>query len=207
MQRDDRPWRPPHDELPAVLPAETILAKSPKATIALTAINVYSSCCLLDLDWMLRRTPEVEWTQELMETVLFRPFGRIVPNEPEPAIGRLRYSIEFADGRTARNDEPTRVVRTRALPDVALPLLRDAGGGSAHTGGGGDCYGHSHLFLWPLPPPGKLRLTLSWPAFAIPEHTNHHPGRDRDPDSRPQRPPVLTSLADQTDWSTPTAGK
>jgi hypothetical protein len=170
MQRDDRPWQPPHDELPTVLPIETILAKSPTATFALTAINVYRSCCLLDVDWLLRRTPDVRWTREL-DALLVRPFQTIRPNEPEPSIGLLRYSIEFADGRTAGNDRADLTARTHPHPDVPPPSLRNIGGGSASTTNRGDRYGQSQLFLWPLPPPGKLRLTLSWPAFGIPEHT------------------------------------
>jgi hypothetical protein len=139
-----RPLGPPRDELPAVLPTETILATSPTATFALTAINVYSTSCLLDVDWVLRRSPDVDWTGELLENVLFRPFGRVRPSEPEPPIGHLVCTAEPA------------------------PLsLHDAGGGTANTGGTGDCYGHSHLHLWPLPPPGDLRLTLGWPAFGL----------------------------------------
>jgi hypothetical protein len=129
-------------ELPAVVPVETFLATSLKATIDLSAIYVYSDHCAFDLTWALRRTPEElkVWQEHVVDDIDYQFQGRF-PGDPE--FSRLRCVAELADGR----------------------VLRDFGEGM--LGSTSMSHGDASPVLEPLPPPGELRLTLDWPEFGI----------------------------------------
>jgi hypothetical protein len=129
-------------ELPAVVPVETFLAHSPKVTIDLSAIYVYSDHCELDMTWALRRTPEElkVWHEHVVDDIDYQFQGRY-PGDPE--FSRLRCIVELADGRI--------------LNDFADGVL-----GSTSMS-----HGEASPTLEPLPPPGELRLTLDWPELGI----------------------------------------
>lgn len=131
-------------EFCAVVPAETFLATSPKVTIDLSVIRVYSDCCVLDITWELYRTtedPDV-WFEHFTSpgSELFQPPD---PGEPEPELGRLRYSAVLADGR-------------------AFPGHLSAGPHSVSTNNG-----TASMSLSPLPLPDGLRIRLEWPQFGV----------------------------------------
>jgi hypothetical protein len=87
----------------------------------------------------------------------------------------LRFGVEFADGKKATN--------------TAEQLLVDLAGGTAHTftaadasdapsqpsgpvlqlggGGGGGGNWTQSVWIWPLPPRGRLAFVCQWPAAAI----------------------------------------
>lgn len=46
------------------------------------------------------------------------------------------------------------------------PLLLQTGGGSETTDGDGVVM-HQSYWLWPLPEPGRLRLSCEWPVVGI----------------------------------------
>ncbi|GAB3434508.1 hypothetical protein [Flindersiella endophytica] len=129
-------------ELPAVLPVETFLANSPKATIDLSAIYVYSDHCEFDMTWALRRTPEElkVWQEHVADDIDYQFQGRYAG---DPEFSRLRCIAELADGSI--------------LPDFAGGVL-----GSTSMS-----HGDASPALEPLPPSGELRITLDWPEFGI----------------------------------------
>jgi hypothetical protein len=88
----------------------------------------------------------------------------------------LRFGVEFADGSKATNtaDEPLANFEdgsthlslafqaSGAAGVPAGPVLRTGGGGS---GGGGNW--KQSVWIWPLPPLGRLTFVCQWPAAGI----------------------------------------
>jgi len=72
----------------------------------------------------------------------------------------LRFGVEFSDGRKATNT-------ARAAFDFGFdtepkgPVMHPGGGG----GGGGSW--RQSLWVWPLPPPGRLTFVCEWPAGGV----------------------------------------
>jgi len=152
--------RSPEDELPALALGPRILGRSDRASLAVGAIEVFSTGIAVPVEAVVRRLGESrrDW-QQLMDAV-FRHHGP----------GPLRFGVELADGSSA--------VTTSGIPGwrVALgggdgapagPLLTmdDRGGG----GGGRLIEMHPRLWLWPFPPAGAIRLYAEWPAVGIAE--------------------------------------
>jgi hypothetical protein len=87
----------------------------------------------------------------------------------------LRFGVEFADGTKATNtvDQPVAdlgggtmsvsnmMSRSEAPQAPAGPVLRLGGGG----GGGGSW--RQSIWIWPLPPPGRLTFVCQWPEANI----------------------------------------
>ncbi|WP_147264165.1 hypothetical protein [Desertihabitans brevis] len=81
------------------------------------------------------------------------------------ARDRLKWGFEFADGRRATN-VGARVPWSGGSDLPSHPVL--SGGG----GGGGPQAADRDYWLWPLPPPGPLRVVCQWPAYGI-DQTSH----------------------------------
>jgi hypothetical protein len=72
----------------------------------------------------------------------------------------LRFGVQFADGSKATNVGGDLPHDPAVAP--AGPVIVPGGGG----GGGGRW--HQSLWVWPLPPPGRLLFVCEWPAAGIP---------------------------------------
>jgi hypothetical protein len=84
----------------------------------------------------------------------------------------LRFGVEFSDGRAAEgktwwirreheDDEPP-TFPARMPPDRELELFVNPGGSSPRElRFAGGCW------VWPLPPPGPLKLSVGWPAARL----------------------------------------
>jgi hypothetical protein len=69
----------------------------------------------------------------------------------------LRFRVGFADGReTAQDDEA-------GLRSGTGPMLIVTGSEGSSGGPGDDEHFRMSLWLWPLPPPGPVTVTCSWP--------------------------------------------
>lgn len=77
---------------------------------------------------------------------------------PRPDGKQFLLGVEFADGRTATNQQQ----RGLDVPDDQ-PTLR-AGSGSSGNGASS-----AQFYLTPLPPAGPVILVVAWPAFGITE--------------------------------------
>ena len=87
----------------------------------------------------------------------------------------LRFGIEFADGSKATNtaDQPlVNLARgtthtsigspaSNAPPTPEGPVLQMGGGG----GGAGNW--RQNIWVWPLPPPGRLTFVCQWPQAGV----------------------------------------
>lgn len=148
---------PPHGTLPGVVPLELVLARSDRAAVCVSRLCAYPTG--LGLDLLVFATEGEE--DEVLDPLLFVPhrrgaLGRAGDGLPDEM---LRFGIQFPDGRRATNIGGPRDLRPDGEP--LGPVLSQGGGG-----GGGRRWQQS-LFIWPLPPPGRLLLACEWPAAGI----------------------------------------
>jgi hypothetical protein len=143
---------PPENELGVALPMRHVLFRTADLVVALLGLVAYTNG--VELQVVLRR--------------------RSMPDEPDPmhvhmrsrhlrghelAPEVFRFGIEFADGRKATN------VGFRFPPggeEPDQPALMERG-----SSGGGRSWSFGY-WLWPLPPPGPLRVVVEWPAAGVP---------------------------------------
>lgn len=71
------------------------------------------------------------------------------------------FGVRFSDGRTASYRD-LRPVAVRRVLDPACPLLEPIGRFGADPDVDLDRW-----WVWPLPPPGRLEITVDWPTRGI----------------------------------------
>lgn len=157
---------PPVDWLPSRIGVSTVMATTDDVAVTITGLSVYASGLQIDLQWLLRnrRQDRRDWAT-LMDRF---GGGRWGHGAVDPARS-IRFGVVLDDGTKvvadvgdAFPDDPT-----KAPTEPALTL--------AEQGGSGDesyFTTSARLWLWPVPPDGRLELVLSWPEFDIPE-TRH----------------------------------
>ncbi len=75
----------------------------------------------------------------------------------------ITFTVDFPDGTRLTVDEPyVPVPEPSEFPRAAARAGIDRGSGFGNGG-----HHQTHLFLWPLPGPGVLRLTCAWPEQQI----------------------------------------
>jgi hypothetical protein len=151
------------DEGCAVVPVELVVARLPAFSLAVRAVRVYSTCYVVDLSWVNRRTTEPleawRWWSMWLFTSPFFP-------RPEARVEPATLTVEYADGASATNRSDDWAGLENARAWLGKPRLSQAQGSSGARGGDGTArYSSGALLVWPLPPPGELRLTFDWPAF------------------------------------------
>jgi hypothetical protein len=167
------PWlAAPSGTLPGVVPLELVLARTVQVAVCVTRLGVYASGFELDLVTMASdETDELDpllFEGRRMRDRRRRDRSSEIPDE------MLRFGVEFADGRKATNtaDQPlanlaggTMSVSTAMSESEtvrpATPVLQLGGGG----GGGGNW--RQSIWIWPLPPPGRLTFVCQWPEASI----------------------------------------
>lgn len=152
---------PPADELPGVVPVSAFVHSSERAALALKSVDVYSTGCVLELVWAVRRAgqTENEWRDVLDRALTPRgPF--------QPGSEGLLAGVGFGDGRKA-------IAATTAPGpgegvDSSSPVLIALEGGGTR-GNDGSVQGASRYWLWPLPVEGKATLYTQWEGLGLPE--------------------------------------
>lgn len=162
------PWvEPPRYELPAVVPIGKFIHKSPAFVMALQTVTVYSTGCIIDVNWMLRRTDQDDrkWTE--ISTVFHGP----APQWRDGGISAasiLLFGVQFPDG-TKASSSSLAMYEHRSMdqePDGSVFEYRAKGG----SGSDYDISAKGALWLWPLPPPaGDLRLVTQWTDMGMGE--------------------------------------
>jgi hypothetical protein len=158
---------PMTNELPVSLCMEAVLARTVDVAVALVGGEVFSNGVRFNTlvvarpDWIHSVDPiGSQGLEGLWDLVN----GTIDDGGFSSVSGQqLQLRLEFADGRTVRNQRPWRDQPTEALEED-IPTLEKQGGG----GGGAFEYRGSY-WLTPLPPPGDLTVSCTWPAVDIPE--------------------------------------
>jgi hypothetical protein len=147
------PWSaPPENEIGVSVPLRLVLVRNDELALALVDVVAYSTGFALRLT--LRLHPEADHfdPHELMRQLHGGPMGS--------TEGKLRFGVEFADGRKATNLGPRRPPREGPPP---LSLIPQGGGG------GGSGSWQTGYWVFPLPPPGPINLAVAWPARGIDE--------------------------------------
>ncbi|BCW59898.1 hypothetical protein [Arthrobacter sp. StoSoilB20] len=153
---------PPSDELPGVVTAGGFVHQSQRMVAALKLVEVYSTGCLLDLVWSVRRRDESdqEWREIVEESY----------NHPRSSLDTragLELGVALADGHkaVAAIHGPASFEDTG---DVTGPVLTTLGGGG---GSNNTDYVQftGRYWLWPLPLDGDTTLVARWDALGMPE--------------------------------------
>lgn len=153
---------PPEDVLPAVVPVELVLGRSSTTVVLLSGLRAFPTGLQMTLGIRihgpLRR-------RDLTAEVFDGPYDHDMPADWQ--AGRLKWGFELADGRRVTNvdpwpQQPNQDHHRPHQPDDVLwqpdhPVLSGGGG----TGGGRSA--DRTYWLWPLPPPGRLRAVCQWP--------------------------------------------
>lgn len=153
------PWAaPPSDELPAVVPLGVFLQRSQQMVMAVKGAEVYSTGCLLELVWTIRRGAEsdAEWAT-LTERCFNRPSYRY---GTQGGGGGFRLGVAYPDGRKATADEWPHWGIEGVDPGPG-PVLSTAGGGGG-SGSDDEVTSSAKFWLWPLPTAGELRIVAQW---------------------------------------------
>ena len=164
------PWVvAPRYELPPVVPVGQFIYKSPTFVMAIEAAKVYSTGCVLEMSWMLRRTDQDDRRWSEMNAVFHRP----APQLRDGAISVdsvLLFGMQFPDGTKATTSSLAMYEQGQGAPldqepDGPVFEFRPKGG----NGGEDDMSAMGALWLWPLPPAGELRLLAQWTSMGMPE--------------------------------------
>ena len=85
--------------------------------------------------------------------------GRGAPPGPEDVAGypQLRFRLSLADGRETAQDDDA------GLRNGLGPMLSVTGSEGSSGGPNEDEHVRMSLWIWPLPPPGPVTVTCSWP--------------------------------------------
>jgi hypothetical protein len=157
-RRPNRSMGPSPDEVGRPIAASFVLARTDLVAVTVQAIRAYSTGCLFQIGWILRRTTEDAATWRGIHDAAFDFHGR------RPAVDSLLFGVVLGDGTVARTND--RVDRRHLGPE---PHLIHSGGGG--TGGGTErIHGDQEVWLTPLPPAPTMELVCAWPRFGLAEH-------------------------------------
>jgi hypothetical protein len=143
---------PPRTAVPAVVPAERLIARAGEASVWLGCLWVYPA----GVEFEVFVDAEDEWSDlDPFDDARFRG-----PKIGDPSPDRLLIGFEFANGArvTTAGDGP---VWTRDSEEESPTLMSRSG-----RGGGG--HWQRKYWLWPIPPPGRLQFVSEWTAAGIP---------------------------------------
>ena len=144
------PWlRPPANVVPVDVPLGLLVARTEVAVIAIPAVQVYPIGLSLSLMVRMR-------DQQGARVGMHHSQYAFDPSSDD----FVRLGVQFADGGKATN---LRRPRPPSDQPPAGPLL------TPHGGSGSIGAWDTHYWLWPLPPPGLLRIVAEWPAQHISE--------------------------------------
>lgn len=163
-------YGPPEDVIPGIVPVELVLGCSDTTVVFLTGMRAFPIGLGMTLGVRVRG-PLRGRRRDLSTEVFDGPY----PHDMGPAwqAGRLKWGFELADGRRVTNidppawsEQPNQDHHRPHHPEdwkwePDHPVL--AGG----DGGGGPRSVDRDYWLWPLLPPGRLRIVCHWAEQAI----------------------------------------
>ena len=153
-------YGPPEDELGAVVPQGVVLADSGRAVVALSHAVVHSTGTAFEFLAMARSLTRSETNRIFHEQHMFE--------EHDLPDSLLRIGFELSDGGRASNLSGPGAHRRLMSPDAKPtgPLLLPHAGGGGQSSNGRVTMKPGY-WLWPLPPPGPLRISCEWPLVDI----------------------------------------
>lgn len=165
----DPEWAgPPWHICPGLSPLTVVLGRSSSTAVLVQGIGCYPSGLVLRLVVRLRERGREARRRVWQELDVTHGRGQLSMFLPP---GGLRWGVELADGRRVTtvdayspwNESP---------PDAAVAWVPDRPvlEGLARPSVFGSAWSRE-MWLWPLPPPGPLRLVCSWPDRGVAETT------------------------------------
>ena len=154
-------WGPAQDELGVCVALNSVIARSERGLVTVSHALVYSTGVELHFDALARGLKESDVHG------FFHGMHHHGAVEDLPA-SFLRIGVELADGSRASNLGGRMHRDFEEEPDG--PVFHQHGGGGG-GGGGGRYRSQPAYWLWPMPPPGPLRVSCEWPALEIPLST------------------------------------
>lgn len=133
----------PRNEVPTLVPSEHVIARTDEVAVRIAAPRVYSSGVELRFEAWVRRPSDVRTN---------------LHGGPRPDGKQFLLGVEFADGRTATNQQRRQFDLSEDQPAL-MPGSGSSGNGTSSA----------QFYLTPLPPNGPLALVVAWPAFGITE--------------------------------------
>ncbi|MEW2518094.1 hypothetical protein [Actinacidiphila alni] len=146
--RRREPWEQPDHVLPASVPGDAVVIRTPDAAVWAGAVQAYPNGFALTLR-VVRRGPGGAYRDP-------DPFA------PGDAGTGLRFGLEFADGRRAAMGHGMPVRLQQPRDDGPLWLQPNGGGGNHQSW-------DQNLWIAPLPPDGPVLLVGSWPEAGVDE--------------------------------------
>lgn len=151
-------------ELPAVVHIGQFLHRSPTMVMAVKSADVFSTGCSFDVSWTIRRGDQTDEEWADLNDVFFRPGPG--PRRGSGAASMLLFGVAFPDGsKSSTGAYPHGHFEGTEEPAPPVLLMRNGGG----SGGDDELSGSGALWLWPLPPAGKLQLVAGWKDFGLAE--------------------------------------
>jgi hypothetical protein len=157
---------PPSDELPVIVSLGQFFYRSAKMVMAAKSVEVFSTGCLIEVLWSIRRGSESdrEWSR-----VTDRCFnrGRYRLDSENGRAGALRFGVAFPDGRKATTNQLSPGMYD-GTEQVTGPVLMMPGGGSG-SGSDDEVFSSTKFWLWPLPLDGDTRVAAQWDDIGMQE--------------------------------------
>jgi len=138
-------WAPPRDELGREVPERAILGSSDSAVVALLGFVVYSTGFTFRLLTLLREPLGLRRISPSFDTV-----------DPNPL---LKFAIEWPTGAILSSLNKTPAFNSQPDPPVLNSLGRSASSSEWRF--------YQEWWVWPLPPPGRVRLLCEWPQEGV----------------------------------------
>ena len=157
----------PEYVLPGVVPVELLIARSASTVVMLTGIRAFPEGLAMTLAIRLRGPLE---RRDLHSEVFDGPYQHSMGEQWQAE--RLKWGFEFSDGRRATNVDPPAWDAEDERPWKDKSWRPDRPVLNGQGGGGGQRAIDRDYWLWPLPPPGRLRVVFQWPQQGI-ETTTH----------------------------------
>jgi hypothetical protein len=146
---DYRPpeWlQPPDNVMPAAVALDTLIVSRDDIAAWISTALVYPTGLVFELV-LMRRAP-------FPARALPRPWF-MAPGDPDGP----RFGVGFSDGRKATADRPG---AHEGRPSIAL---------GSHGSSASDRRWTGRMWLWPLPPPGRLTFAFAWAEQGVQETT------------------------------------
>lgn len=143
---------PPENEFGVSVPIRLLIARTDEVAFGLIDVVAYSTGFSLRL--AIRARPDASGFD--LDGLMRPHFERSESSEE-----KLRFGVEFADGRKATNLGWRRGPREDP-PTISLVPQASGGGASSWTFG---------YWVWPLPPAGPLTFAWAWLGGGFPEQT------------------------------------
>jgi hypothetical protein len=155
---------PPADELPEVVSLGMFFHRSERMVMAAKSVDVFSTGCLIEIVWSVRRgsEPDGDW-RRVADQCFNRGHYGLGDNGHG---GALRFGVAWPDGRKATTAQPHPGMFDGTEQTGPVLMMAGGGGGMASDD---QVFSSGRLWLWPLPLGGDTRVVAQWDDLGVEE--------------------------------------